>query len=133
VKKIWIIIMAWILVMTFLIGMLIAFEARASEVDTKFVVVSSYLVLMTVFDVETTFSAIHNGAHEANPLIKPFTKNGRLATYGVQFGIDALILWLAYEMKGSKNQDFRKIWWIAPSIVGTAHGVAGGLNLRYCW
>lgn len=102
-------------------------------IDTKFIVVSSYLVAMTVFDLETTFSAIHNGAHEANPIMKPFVNSGRPATYAVQLGIDAAILFLAYELKKSKNPDFNKIWWVAPMLSGTAHGVCGGLNLRYSW
>ena len=106
--------------------------ARAEEkvVDTEFVAVSSYLVLMTVFDVETTFSSIRNGAHEANPIMKPFAKN-RAYMYGVQLGVDAIVIYLAYKMK--KSETWRPVWWIAPSIVGTAHGVAGGLNLRHCW
>ena len=103
-------------------------------IDTEFIAVSSYLVLMTVFDVETTFAAIRNsGGREANPIMRPFVKNGRAATYAVQLAVDALFIYIAYEMKGSKHKEFRKMWWISPSIVGTAHGIAGGLNLRYIW
>src|SRR4030042_374245 len=86
-------------------------QARPAEkvIDTEFICVSSYLVLMTIFDVETTFSAIRNGAHEANPIMKPFTKN-RAYMYGVQLGVDALAIGIAYKMKGSRNKDFRKLW-----------------------
>jgi len=105
-------------------------HAEEKTVDTEFIAVSSYLVLMTVFDVETTFSAIHNGAQEANPIMKPFAKN-RAYMYGVQLGVDALVIWLAYEMK--KSEQWRPVWWIVPSVVGTAHGVCAGLNLRYVW
>lgn len=109
-------------------------NARPEEkvIDTKFIAVSSYLVLMTVFDVETTYAVIRNGGHECNPLMKPLVKN-RAYMYGVQLGVDALAIWLAYEMKGSKHKEFRQIWWVSPMIVGTTHGVMAGLNCRYIW
>jgi len=110
--------------------------ARAEEkkvVDTNFVLVSTYLVAMTIFDVETTFAAIRNGAHEANPIMKPFIKRGRAATYGIQMGINTIVIGTSYLMKKSDNPDLRKTWWVIPSVVATSHGVAGGLNLRYVW
>jgi hypothetical protein len=102
-------------------------------IDGKFIAASAYLVAMTVLDIETTFAAIHNGAHEANPVIKPFIKNGRPATYAFEIGIDALTLWTAYKMRASENKTLNKTWWILPTIMATGHGVAGGLNLRYIW
>jgi hypothetical protein len=110
--------------------------ARAEDkktIDAQFVSVSAYLITMTVFDVETTFSAVHNGAHEANPIMKPFVQSGRPATYAFEFGTDAIILFIAYEMKGSKNSNFNKTWFISPMIAGTVHGIAGGLNLRFAF
>jgi len=105
-------------------------EENKKIVDTEFVAVSSYLVLMTIFDVETTFSAIRNGAQEANPMMKPFAKN-RAYMWGVQLGVDALVIYLAYKMKG--DETWRPAWWIAPSFIGTSHAICGGLNLRYVW
>jgi hypothetical protein len=102
-------------------------------IDSKFILVSSYLVAMTVFDVETTFAAVRNGAHETNPVMKPFVKSGRPATYGISLGIDAAFLLLAYEMKKSSNVTLNKTWWVLPSMAATGHGIAGGMNLRYCW
>jgi len=99
--------------------------------DGEFLAASGYLVAMTIFDVETTFAAIRNGAHEANPVMKPFVNNGRVATYAFTLAIDGLILWAAHEMRTSENKGFMKTWWILPGIAGTAHGVAGGLNLRF--
>lgn len=100
-------------------------------IDTNFKLVAAYLVVMTVFDVETTFSIVRNGGHENNPVMKPFVKNGRVATYGYQMALNALIMYVAYEMKGSKHREFNKTWWVLPSVVGTSHGVCGSLNLRY--
>jgi len=108
--------------------------ARAEEknvVDTNFILISTYLIATTIFDVETTFVAIRNGAHEANPIMKPFIKNGRVATYGMQMGINTIIIGTAYLMK--KDPKWNKAWWIIPSVWATGHGVAGGLNLRYVW
>jgi hypothetical protein len=131
VRKIWACLVILIILILLTLGLP---NARPEEkvVDTKFIAVSSYLILTTVFDIETTFAVIRNGGHEENPLMKPFAKN-RAYMYGVQLGIDALAIWLSYEMKGSKHKEFRKIWWVAPMIVGTTHGVMGGLNCRYIW
>jgi hypothetical protein len=104
---------------------------KPKVIDKNFIDVSSYLVLMTVFDVETTFSVIHNGGYETNPIMKPLYKSGRPATYGIQLGIDALVIYLSYEMKKSSHKEFNKTWWVAPMVIGTTHGVCGGLNLRY--
>ena len=110
-------------------------NARPEEkvIDKNFIAVSSYLVAMTIFDVESTFSAVRNGAHEANPIMKPFVKSGRPATYAIELGADALFIFIAYEMKASKKTTFNKTWWIVPMVAGTAHGICGGLNLRYAW
>jgi hypothetical protein len=102
-------------------------------IDKNFIAVSSYLVLMTVFDVETTFAVIHNGGHEENALMKPLFSSGRPAVYGVQLGVDALVILLAYEMKKSSHKEFNQTWWVAPMVVGTTHGICGGLNMRYVW
>lgn len=103
-------------------------------IDTTFITVSSYLVLTTIFDIETTFAAIRNsGGREANPLMRPFIKSGRPATYAIELGIDAVVIFIAYEIKKSKKIDLAKTWWVSPMILGTTHGVCGGLNLRYVW
>ena len=110
--------------------------ARAEEkkiVDTNFVLVSTYLVATTIFDIETTFSAIRNGVHEANPIMRPFIKRGRGATYGMQMGINAIVIGTSYLMKKSDNPAWNKKWWIIPSVWATGHGIAGGLNLKYVW
>ena len=100
-------------------------------IDINFITVSSYLILTTIFDLETTFSAIRNGAHEANPIMRPFVKRGRGATYGMQMGINAIVIGTSYLMK--KDPKWNKGWWVIPLVVATGHGVAGGLNLKYVW
>lgn len=100
-------------------------------IDSKFIVASSYLILASIYDTETTFAVIRNGGHECNPIMKPFVKNGRAATYAFQFGLDAIIIYASYEMKKSKK--FEQVWWILPSFVATSHVVAGSLNMRYVW
>jgi hypothetical protein len=102
-------------------------------IDKEFMAVGSYLVLMSVFDTETTFAVIHNGGHENNAIMKPIVNSGRPATYGVMLGTDALFMFIVYEMKKSSNPTFNKTWWVVPMVAGTTHGVCGGLNLRYAW
>jgi hypothetical protein len=107
-------------------------QGRTEEViDKNFLLVSAYLVGTSIFDVETTFSAIKNGAQEGNPILKPFVKRGRAATYGVILASDAVILLTSYYVKKSKDPVVQKRWWIIPTIVGTSHGIAGTLNLRF--
>lgn len=108
-----------------------SFAEDKKVIDEKFIATSAYLVGSTIFDVETTFAAINNGAIEANPIMKPFIKNGRLATYGVQLGLDAAIIYASYKMKESSK--FGRVWWVAPMFIGTSHTVCGGLNLRLIW
>lgn len=119
------------IILAILFGLTIARAEEKKVVDTNFVLVSTYLVAMTIFDVETTFAAIRNGAHEANPIMRPFIKRGRGATYGMQMGINAIVIGSAYLMK--KDPKWNKAWWVIPSVWATGHGVAGGLNLRYVW
>ena len=119
------------IILAILLGITIAKAEGKKVVDTNFILVSTYLVAATIFDVETTFSAIRNGAHEANPIMKPFIKRGRGATYGMQMGINAIVIGSSYLMK--KDPKWNKVWWVIPSVWATGHGVAGGLNLRYVW
>jgi len=102
-------------------------------IDTPFLVVSVFLVASTIYDIETTFAGIRNGAHEANPIMRPFVKSGRPATYAFAFGMDALAIGASYFIKKSGNKDMQKTWWLIPSFMATSHVVCGTLNLRYAW
>lgn len=124
------------LILTILVLLTMALpHARADEkvIDKNFIAVNSYLILTTVFDIETTFAVIHNGGHEENALMKPFFNSGRPAVYALQLGIDALVIYLSYEMKKSKHKEFNQTWWVAPMVIGTTHNICAGLNLRYAW
>lgn len=109
------------------------FQSEKKVIDKNFIAVQSYLVLMTVFDIETTFAVIHNGGHEENALMKPFFNSGRPAVYALQLGIDALVIYLSYEMKKSSHKEFNQTWFVAPMVIGTTHAICGGLNFRYMW
>jgi len=108
-------------------------NSQEKVIDKQFIAASSYLVLTTIADIETTFSVIHHGGHEENPVMKPLFKSGRPAVYAAQFGIDAFVIYLSYQMKKSKYKEFNKTWWIAPMILGTSHAACAGLNFRYIW
>ena len=101
-------------------------------VDTKFVLITSSLVVSTVFDVETTFAAIKNpNVREDNPIMRPFVNAGRPATYAFLGGVDTGIVYVSYRMKKSTNPTVRKIWWVIPIVATAGHALAGGFNLRF--
>jgi len=101
-------------------------------IDAKFVAISTSMVAASIFDMETTFSAIKNpGVHEGNPIMRPFVNAGRPATYAFIGGMDAGTLWLAYRAKKNPNPAIRKLWWLAPAIATATHAFAGGANLRF--
>ena len=65
--------------------------------------------------------------------MKPFFNSGRPAVYAVQLGVDALVIYLSYEMKKSGHKEFNQTWFVAPMVIGTTHAVCAGLNFRYMW
>jgi len=119
-----------------IVGMMIAAQTVTAQerkvVDKQFIAVSSFLVLSSIYDTETTFAALRNGGYEKNPIMRPFVKSGRPATYAFQLGLDALAIFLSYEMKKS-HSNIGKAWWVLPTMMATGHTVAGSLNLRYAW
>lgn len=54
-------------------------------------------VALQAMDVRTTFAAISNGAHEANPLMQPFAKN-QGAMLGVKAAVAASTIWMSEKM-----------------------------------
>ena len=53
--------------------------------------------VLQVMDVRSTFAAIGNGAHEANPLMKPFAKN-QAAMLGLKAGVAVSTIWMSERM-----------------------------------
>lgn len=99
----------------------------ATVANGNYKLVAGALVASTIFDGETTFAAIHNGAHEANGAVAPFVKMGRPAFYAMELGVDAGVLYFAYVAK----RDGNKWWYVAPLILAVAHTAAGAWNLHY--
>jgi uncharacterized protein DUF5658 len=52
---------------------------------------------LQVLDVRSTFTAIAQGAHEANPVMKPFAKN-QAAMLGLKAGVAASTIWMSERM-----------------------------------
>jgi hypothetical protein len=78
------------------------------------------LIGASVADIETSFAAINNGAHESNPFMRPFM-HSRASAYAMIGAMDALTIWVARR---------HHLPWL-PLISASTHGVAAGLNLRY--
>ncbi len=104
-------------------------SAQDKTIDKKFLLVNGFLIGSTIFDTETTFAALDNcpNCKEGNPMMRPFIKSGRAATYAFQGAIDAGIIYWSYRLK----KEHRKIWWVLPVVMGVSHAVAGGFNLRF--
>ena len=111
----------------------LAFSQDKSDkvVDTKFVVVSSFLVSSTVFDIKSTYYFLDNCPKtrrcvEGNILMKPFVDRGKPVLYAVQVGINTGIISYAYYLKKHNN----KLWWVVPVVFGASHTIAGTHNLK---
>jgi uncharacterized protein DUF5658 len=52
---------------------------------------------LQALDVKSTFTAISNGAHEANPVMQPFAKN-QGAMLAVKAGVAASTIWMSERM-----------------------------------
>lgn len=117
------------IVIVFVLCFAVMISAQEKTIDKKFLVVNGFLVGSTIFDTETTFAALDNcpTCKESNPIMRPFIKSGRPATYAVQGVIDVGIIYWSYKLK----KEHRKIWWVLPVVMGASHVVAGGFNLRF--
>jgi hypothetical protein len=79
-----------------------------------------------VFDAWSTRDAIQNGgAHEMNPLFRPFA-GSNLIYPATQVG-SGLLDFLGYRMMKSKKAWVRKIWWV-PQVAGTAASLFSGAH-----
>lgn len=101
--------------------------AKKPVIDKNFYLVSAALTASSVYDLETTFAAIKNGAREGNPIMRPIINAGRPAAYPVNMAINTGLMYLSYRYK--KNGHFN--WWIIPVAATVGHTVAGSLNLRF--
>jgi hypothetical protein len=107
-------------------------QQDVEALDKKFFAVSAALWGSTIFDTETTFSCIELGAcREGNPIMQPFYKAGRPATYGFYAGVNGAVLYSSYRLRKSSNPTARKLWWVIPVVMTVSHALAGGTNLRF--
>jgi len=106
--------------------------AQEKIIDRDFIVLNGLMVASSFYDAAVTAAALKQpGAHEANPAMAPFVKEGELETFLVTGAVAAGTIYLSYKMKASKNPEVRKYWWVVPATSITAHILAGTLNLRY--
>jgi hypothetical protein len=90
-----------------------------------------WLSLMTIehgaaaFDAWSTRDAVGRGAHEANPLMKPFANSAAMypAAQLVPVGMD----FLAHRLMKSDNHVLRKLWWV-PQTASTVASLTAGIH-----
>lgn len=79
-----------------------------------------------VFDAWSTRDAIqNNGAHELNPLFRPFAGSG--AVYAATQVGAGLFDYLGYRMMRSRRGWMRRIWWL-PQLAGTVGSLLSGAH-----
>jgi len=105
-----------------------AFAEDEKVWDRKMTALTSAVIMSTVFDVETTFSAIKKpGVVEGNPLMRPIINAGRPATYAALGAIDLGVIYYSYTQK----KGGRRMWWLPPLVTAASHAIAGSFNLRF--
>ncbi len=95
--------------------------------DASFYGLVAIQTVATVADMETTFRAIRHGAKEGNPIQRPFVERGRGPAYAFNFGMNALLDWMAYKQKKAGQSN----WYFLPATTIGSHTIGAGLNLRF--
>ena len=120
-----------LLIPTPILAQQVGYDVQPRVDDRGLFIASGVLAASTAFDVETTFRALKNpDAREGNPIMRPFVRMGRPATYSFVGAIDAGSIYFSYRMKKSESPGLRKLWWIGPVTASAAHCLVGALNLR---
>lgn len=77
------------------------------------------------FDAYTTRQALDNGAHEANPLLRPVA--GSAALYPAIQLFPIAMDYLGWKLIHSQNRTLHKLWWL-PQVASTVGSVAAGVH-----
>ena len=78
-----------------------------------------------MFDAVTTREAVSAGAHELNPMLRPFASNNSIYA-AIQVG-PALLDYVGHRMLNSQHSWMRSTWWV-PQTAGTAVSFFSGIN-----
>jgi hypothetical protein len=105
------------------------FDCRQHHVslfDPEFVFVSGITFGTTGWDVHNTLACVKAQACQESKLLAPVVAKGELASYGVGFGGDVVVLFCADRMRRSRTF-MRHVWWVPPLVLSAAH-VNGALR-----
>jgi hypothetical protein len=111
----------------------VAAPVRAEKVvDTKFVLACVALEASSIYDMERTLYRINHcpagyDCQEANPIMKPFVKRGRMPMYLAQTVLNGASMVGAYHLKKGGHRE----WVIIPSFGVGVHGVFGTFTFRF--
>src|SRR5688572_15841297 len=81
------------------------------------------LNVATIVDMESTFAGLAkcgNSCREANPLLAGPVDHGRLLTYALQLGLNALVIHMAERTKDRP----KSFWKYLPWSMTAGHGIA---------
>lgn len=92
----------------------------------SYVFVYALLSATTVMDIESTFNGLDRcpSCKEGNPIMRPFIKRGRVATYAFAFSLNAIQMEVARRQK----RRHERLWVVAPLIGTGIHGAAATSN-----
>jgi hypothetical protein len=77
------------------------------------------------FDAWSTRQAIAGGAHEINPMLRPFAGNGSI--YAAIHAGPLVIDYVSRRMMASRHAWMRRAWWV-PQAMGIAVSLGSGIH-----
>lgn len=98
--------------------------------DLATIVLSLGLLGSTVADVETTRYALSRGAHELNPVMRPFA-DSRAQLYAVKGAMNLGVAVLSHKMRRSSRKHERIVGWALPVLAISVQGLAARHNARW--
>jgi len=102
-------------------------EVRGPRVvDPKFWSLGAALNAAMVLDTRSTFDALRRcvRCQESNPYAAPFVNRGPVVAFTAGEIFDVSIMALAAKMRGSTQPQIRRLWWLVPAALTSAHLVA---------
>lgn len=94
-------------------------------ITKKEIALFTLLQASTIYDFETTFRPLKGcpTCREGNPILRPFVKAGRPATYAFGTGVNILLFTATHQLRKS-----HKKWWYVPIVVHSAIHVWAGMH-----
>lgn len=104
----------------------VLWKRRPVKVGPSYFWTYAALTITTILDVETTFHALDrcSTCYEANPLMAPFVKRGRGATYAFAFSLNVIQMERARRARKAGERH----WYLGPALASGVHGILAASN-----